>query len=91
MRWSAKIGVNWPIWLKFLLCAGFDLWDFSLGRGLLGVSLATEALNAAVLVGIWGPLGLLALWEVADVTEQFDAFVPTNLLVALLAYGRASR
>lgn len=85
MRWSAAGGVNWPLWLKFLLCAGFDLWDFSLGRGLFGVSLATDVLSAAFLVFLWGPLGLLALWEMLDVTEQFDGFVPSNLIVALLA------
>lgn len=79
--WTLQRGINWPVWLKLMLCAGYDLWDFTLGRVLIGFSLGSESLDIAALVFLWGPSGLLAAWEMLDVTEQLDAFIPTNLLI----------
>lgn len=79
-------GLPLPVWAKFAVCLGFDLFDFTVGRLMLGVSVFGELATAAVLFVLWGPKGLLALWELIDVTEQFDGFVPTSTLIAIAAH-----
>jgi len=59
-----------------------DLFDLTLGR-LPVFGTVTEGVGALVLVMLWGPVGLLSLWEVADLTDQLDSFVPTATLIAL--------
>ncbi len=81
--WTLQRGINWPVWLKLMLCAGYDLWDFTLGRVFIGFSLGSESLDLLALVFLWGPSGLLAAWEMLDGTEQLDAFIPTDLLIGL--------
>lgn len=81
--WNLHRGIDWPVWLKLVLCAGADFWDFTFGRLFIGLSFGAEALSLVGLVFLWGPLGLLAAWEMLDVTEQIDAFIPTDVLVGL--------
>lgn len=82
-------GAPFPAWLKFTICIGFDLFDFTVGRLLLGVSLISDVATAVVLFVLWGPMGLFALWEMVDVTEQIDGFVPTSTLIAIAAHRRS--
>jgi hypothetical protein len=69
------------------LSVAIDLADLTLGRipvvGGLG-----EGAGAVVLTALWGPAGLLYLAELADFTEQLDAFVPTATMIALLVGWR---
>jgi len=81
-------GVPLPVWAKFTICVLFDLFDFTFGRLMLGVSLITEVGTAAIMFVLWGPIGVFALWEVIDPTEQLDGFVPTNTLIAIAASRR---
>lgn len=78
-------GLPLPSWMKIAFCIGCDLFDMTVGRLLLGVSLFTDVVSALVMFLLWGPMGLFALWEAADITEQLDGFVPTNTLIALAA------
>ncbi len=59
-----------------------DVADFTLGRIPVFGSV-TEGVGTIVLVALWGPAGLVNLWELVDFTEQADAFVPTATLIAL--------
>lgn len=59
-----------------------DIFDFTLGRLPIFGSV-TEGVGSIVLFAMWGPAGLVNLLELFDVTEQFDAFIPTATLVAL--------
>ncbi len=59
-----------------------DVFDFTLGRLPIFGSV-TEGVGTIVLLAMWGPAGLVNLWELADFTEQADAFIPTATLVAL--------
>lgn len=79
-----------PTWAKFTVCVAFDLFDFTIGRLLLGVSLIGEVGTAVILFVLWGPIGLFALWEAIDVTEQLDGFVPTNTIIAIAASRKQS-
>lgn len=82
-------GMPLPVWAKFAICIGFDLFDMTIGRLLLGVSIFTDVTNGLIQFGLWGPRGLLAVWEVLDPSEQLDGFVPTNTLIAWAAHKKA--
>ena len=83
-------GMPLPVWVKFAICIGCDLFDMTIGRLLIGVGIFTDVVSALILFALWGPLGLLAVWEAADLTEQFDGFVPTNTLIAWAAHKKAT-
>ncbi len=68
--------------IRLALSIAIDLADFTLGRIPLLGSL-TDGVSTIVLVALWGPVGAINLWELIDVTEQLDAFVPTATLAAL--------
>jgi hypothetical protein len=57
-----------------------------------------EAGGAGLATLLWGPVGIAYLLELIDVTEQFDAFIPTATLIGLwvgwrrgLIFGRAPK
>ena len=83
-------GAPLPIWVKFGICLFFDFIDFTIGRLMFGVSLMTEVGTAAVMFFLWGPIGLIALWEGVDLTEQIDGFVPTSTIIAFMAHNKQS-
>lgn len=68
--------------LRLALSIIIDLADFTLGRIPIFGSV-TEGVGTIVLFVLWGPAGLANLWELADWTEQADAFVPSATLIAL--------
>ncbi len=68
--------------LRLAFSVVIDLADFTLGRIPIFGSVA-EGAGTIVLLALWGPVGLANLWELADFTEQADAFVPTATLIAL--------
>lgn len=78
-------GIPIPTWAKFTICVVFDLFDFTIGRLLLGVSILGELGTTVVMFVLWGPIGLFAIWEAVDFTEQLDGFVPTNTLIGIAA------
>ncbi len=68
--------------IRLALCVAFDLFDLTFGRVVVAGT-AFEGLGAAILFLLWGPIGLTYLWEVIDITDQIDGFVPTATLIAL--------
>jgi hypothetical protein len=64
-----------------------DLADFTLGRALFALPWE-EGVGAVVMGLLWGPLGLLYIAELADFTEQLDAFVPAATLIGLFVGWR---
>jgi hypothetical protein len=68
--------------LRLAFSVVIDVFDFTLGR-LPIFGAVTEGVGTVVLMAMWGPAGLLNLWELVDFTEQADAFIPTATLVAL--------
>ena len=67
---------------RLALSIVIDLFDLTLGRIPVFGSV-TEGVGTVVLVALWGPAGLLNLWELVDFTDQADSFIPTATLVAL--------
>ncbi len=73
--------------IRLALSIAIDLADFTLGRiPLFGT--VTDGVSTVVLMALWGPVGAINLWELIDVTEQLDAFVPTATLAALFVGWR---
>jgi hypothetical protein len=71
---------------KLGICVGLDLFDGIFGR-LLGFGIAVDVGCALICSALWGKRGLWALWEVADITEQLDAFIPTCTIIALRSWN----
>lgn len=67
---------------KLAIAVLLDVLDFTLGR-ILGAGTVIDIVFAGIAFVLWGPVGLLALWEAIDVTDQVDGFVPTMTLIAL--------
>ena len=75
--------------VKIAICVGLDILDFTIGR-VPGIGIGFDLGLAIVAASMWGKRGWWHLWEVIDITEQFDAFAPTCTLIALSA-ARAER
>lgn len=83
-------GLPLPYKTKVGICVAADIFDMTAGRLLLGAGTVGDVITGFIMFMLWGPLGLAAIWEVADVTEQLDGFVPTNTLIAIVAHRRGS-
>ncbi len=76
-------GFYWRLALSIVI----DLFDFTLGRIPIFGSV-TEGVGSVVLLALWGPAGLAYLWELVEVSDQADSFVPTATLIALFVGWR---
>jgi hypothetical protein len=75
---------NWSgwDWLKVLLCAGIDFFDFTIGRVLFLIPF--EEVGYMIMTFImWGPRGLATLFEILEPTEIIDGFIPISTVVAM--------
>ncbi len=75
---------------KLAIAVLLDILDFTLGR-ILGAGTVIDIIFAGIAFVLWGPIGLLALWEAIDVTDQIDGFVPTMTLIALSQMGKGKK
>ena len=75
---------------KLAFAVFLDVLDFTVGR-MLGFGALFDVALAVIAFLVWGPAGLIALWELADPSEQIDGFVPTMTLIALSQMGRKKR
>jgi hypothetical protein len=83
---AAAFGRLFWKFVKLFICMGMDFFDFTVGR-LLGFGIAVDVGCALICSALWGKRGLWALWEVADITEQLDAFIPTCTIIALRSWN----
>lgn len=74
-----------PLIVKFLIAAIYDFLDlFSIP----GIGSLYDIIGIPLGVALWGPMGFIQVWEVVDITDQFDKFVPTMVLAGILTYIR---
>lgn len=76
-----------PEVVKLLIAILLDILDFSMGR-IIGYGTVLDVVFAGIAFLLWGPPGLIQLWEVFDPTDQLDGFVPTMTLIALTQMRR---
>jgi hypothetical protein len=56
--------------------------DFTLGRiPIFGT--VEDGVGGIVATALWGRAGLVYFWEVLDITDQIDGFIPTATLIGL--------
>jgi hypothetical protein len=81
----------WNPYTKLGLAVVLDLLDATVGR-IVGFGTLFDVVLTGIAYFMFGPKGLLQLWEVADPTDQIDGFVPTLTLLALAELpGRRAR
>ncbi len=68
--------------VRLALSVAIDLIDFTIGRIPIFGSVG-EGIGSLILVGLWGPVGLVYLGELTDVTDQVDGFLPLATLIGL--------
>lgn len=73
-----RSGYFWRLALSIII----DVADFTLGR-IPVFGTVTDGVGTIVLFALWGPAGLANAWELVDVTDQADGFIPTATLIAL--------
>jgi len=67
---------------RLALSVVIDLMDFTLGRiPILGT--VEDGIGGIVLTAVWGRAGLAYFWELFDITDQIDGFIPTATLIGL--------
>lgn len=79
----------WQTGKKFLklgICVYMDFLDFFIGR-FLGFGLLFDVGCACICAALWGKRGWWALWEIVDITEQVDGFLPTCTMIALRSWN----
>jgi hypothetical protein len=67
---------------KFFLCILFDIFDFTIGRLLIGLPIG-EIIGIIFCIRMFGLGGALYGIEMIDPSEFVDGFVPTATLIAL--------
>lgn len=78
-------------YLKFLFCVLIDGFDFTIGRFLWAVPLASELIGTVFAYCMFGERALWYLVEIIDISEQIDGFLPTASLIALAARNDEKR
>src|SRR5262245_32938957 len=82
--------------LRLALSIVIDLFDLTLGH-IPVFGTVNDGVRTVVLFALWGPAGLVNIWEVFDFTDFVDGFIPTATLIALYVgwregmFGRGSR
>lgn len=72
------------VWaLKLMVCAGYDLFDMTIGRIMFPIPFLGEAIGCGIACALFGKSGMFYGLEAIDFTEQVDGFVPTASIIAL--------
>ena len=87
LPWNEIFQVGKKI-LKLAVCMYLDVLDFFIGR-IPGFGILFDIGCACICAALGGSRGWWVLWEVVDMSEQFDAFMPTCTLIALRCWNDA--
>src|SRR5262245_1022132 len=70
-------------YIRLAISIAIDVLNFSPLGHIPIVGEGEDGVSALVLFLMWGPVGLISLWELADVSEIIDGLIPTATLIAL--------
>ena len=76
--------------LKLLVSIGFDAADFFWGRIPIWGTVF-DAIGGFLGLWLWGPIGGAQFWEVLDITDQIDGFIPTLTIAGLIAITKGDK
>ncbi len=69
--------------IKFIIAIIWDVLDFTIGR-IPAFGTLFDIIGTFLALVLWGSAGVMALWEVVDITDQVDAEIPTLTLIGIL-------
>ena len=69
--------------IKLVISIIWDLLDFTVGR-IPGFGFLFDFMGGFLAIALWRFPGVIAFWELIDVTEQGDAQIPTLTLIGLM-------
>lgn len=75
-----------PPW-KWIIAVIWDFLDFTLFR-IPGFGTIADVLSIPLAIMLWGNIGIIAAWEIADITDQLDAEIPTMTLLGVYTLVR---
>lgn len=70
------------IW-KFVIAIIWDALDATLFR-IPGIGTLSDIISIPVAILLWGTPGIIAMWEVFEITDQIDAEIPTMTAIGVL-------
>ncbi len=79
-----------PVVVKLIISVIWDLLDLTVGR-IPGFGTLFDVVGMILSLILWGPVGIIAVWEVLDVTDQVDAEIPTLTLEGILTLVRGGK
>ena len=86
-----KQDLGWDI-AKLVFSVILDFIDFILSFTVFKIpfvgqfsAIIFEIIIMAFAVMLWGAIGLMQLWEVIDITDTVDAFIPTVTIVGVIS------
>ncbi len=68
--------------LKMMVSIGFDTIDFIMPPG---IGTIYDAIAGIVAMGLWGAKGAGAFWEIIEVTDRIDGFIPSLTIIGILS------
>lgn len=80
--------VEIPVWAKFTISIVWDFLDLTIGRVPIFGSFFDLA-GGVLAIFLWGYEGILAFWELIDVTDQADSLIPTLTLIGFISWLRS--
>lgn len=74
-----------PLWVRFTISVIFDTIDCFIGRiPVLGT--VFDIAGVGLGIWLWGPIGAAQIWEIVDISDQADGFVPTLTIAGLIIW-----
>lgn len=70
--------------IKLGISVIWDIFDFTIGR-VPGIGTLIDIIGGFLATALWGKLGVLAFWEVIDITDQLEAFVPSLTIIGIIS------
>ena len=73
-------------WLwRFAVAIVLDIIDMTLGR-IPVIGTVWDVIMTAAGFWLWRRVGLFAGWEIIDITDQFDGFVPSLTIAGIVKF-----
>ncbi|MEN6378733.1 MAG: hypothetical protein ABFD15_04025 [Methanofastidiosum sp.] len=69
--------------IRFFLCIIFDIIDFFVR--IPGLGTLFDLVGIPVAYYLIGPMGIFYAWELLDITDQLDGFIPTMTILYIIS------